>query len=115
MFLKKDILEHHDYEAVSKNIFRYLKKWYRVDHEIVRFLKKDPLDNGKLFLDLYPERNKLALLHKKHRNRNLSNEDKVLYTNQSLTLNTWNDYPYDAKGSNLKSCSSFRGKSQSKH
>lgn len=46
------MLEHHDYEAVSKNMFKYFKKWYDFDYDLIRFLKKDPLDNNELYLDL---------------------------------------------------------------
>ena len=52
--LKENLLEHHDYEAVSKFIFRYLKKWYGVDYEIIRFLKMDPVAPSQLYLELYP-------------------------------------------------------------
>ena len=45
ILLKENLLEHHDYEAVPKNVFRYLKKWYGIDIEIVRLLKIDPLEN----------------------------------------------------------------------
>ena len=46
-------MEHHDYEALPRSVFRNLKKWYTTDHEIIRFLKIDPLDDKKLILDLY--------------------------------------------------------------
>ena len=36
---------------------------------IVRFLKKDPIDDKKLYLELYPEK-KYGLLNKSQRNRN---------------------------------------------
>ena len=55
-FLKDNLLEHHDYEAVSKEIYKNLKAWYNVDIDIIRFLKVDPLINGKLHLDIYPEK-----------------------------------------------------------
>jgi len=51
--LKDCLMEHHDYEALPRSIFRYLKKWYGVDYEIIRFLKVDPLEEKKLALDLY--------------------------------------------------------------
>ena len=112
--LKENILEHHNYEALPKSIFRYLKKWYGVDYEIVRFLKKDPIDDKKLYLELYPEK-KYGLLNKSQRNRNYSYEDRVLFTNQSLTLNTLNDYSSnDVKVCNTNS-SSVRLKSLGKN
>ncbi len=40
--LKDNLLEHYDYEAISKKVFTYLKAWYGIDHEIIRFLKYDP-------------------------------------------------------------------------
>lgn len=68
-----------------------------MDHEIVRFLKRDPLDESKLYLDLYPEKRKTLrdnIWMRNQRTINHSNEDtKVLLTNQSATLNTLNDYP----------------------
>lgn len=96
--LRDNLLEHHDYEAVSKQVFRYLKKWYGVDYEIVRFLKKDPIDEDRVFLDLYPEKNSLTksslFLSKNPRLRNHSQEDKSAFqTGQSITLNTLNDNP----------------------
>lgn len=48
------MLEHHDYEAIPKEIYNELKKWYGVDIDIVRFLKTDPMDANKLFLEKYP-------------------------------------------------------------
>ncbi len=51
--LKENLLEHHDYEAITKNVFKYLKKWYDVDYEIIRFLKKDPFNENKLALELH--------------------------------------------------------------
>ncbi|KAL4469365.1 hypothetical protein ABPG72_006001 [Tetrahymena utriculariae] len=56
--LKDNLLEHYDYEAVPKSIFCYIKMWYGVDYEIIRFLKYDasqPLDKS-VYLDLYPEK-----------------------------------------------------------
>ena len=119
LILKENLLEHHDYEAVSKNVFRYLKKWYGVDYEIVRFLKRDPLDDKKLCLELYPEKDRTwktnNLSMKNQRFRNYSYEEKFLVTNQSLTLNTMNDYPTnDLRTSYINinmSNSSGRGKS----
>ena len=46
-------MEHHDYEALPRSIFKCLKKWYGVDYEIIRFLKIDPFDDNKLVLELY--------------------------------------------------------------
>ncbi len=51
--LRDNLLEHHDYEAVSKQIFRRLKNWYGCDFEIVRFIKKNEF-LGELDVDLYP-------------------------------------------------------------
>lgn len=53
-FILKDcLMEHHDYEALPRSIFKHLKKWYGVDYEIIRFLKVDILDEKKLSLELY--------------------------------------------------------------
>jgi len=57
-YMKDNLLEHHDYEAVSKEIYKNMKKWYNVDIDIIRFLKLDPLINNKLYLDIYPEKRK---------------------------------------------------------
>lgn len=56
--LKDNLLEHHDYEGVSKEIYKNLKKWYNSDIDIIRFLKNDALMENKLILELYPERKK---------------------------------------------------------
>ena len=50
------MLEHIDYEAVSKKIFENLKSWDGVDYEIIRFIKIDLSMKDHLFLDLYPEK-----------------------------------------------------------
>jgi len=52
--LKDHLLEHHDYEAVSRKVFDLLCKWYGCDFEIARCLKADPFRNNRLYLDLYP-------------------------------------------------------------
>lgn len=54
MKLKPCLIEHHDYEALPKSVFFYLKKNYGVDYEIPRFLKADPFNSEGLFLNLYP-------------------------------------------------------------
>ena len=52
--LKENLLQHHDYEAVSEKIYSCFKDWYGVDHDIKRILKVDPANKKKLVLDLYP-------------------------------------------------------------
>jgi hypothetical protein len=52
--LKPNLLEHHDFEAVNKEIFEIFVTWYGCDYEIYRVLKPDPFHDNKLFLDLYP-------------------------------------------------------------
>ena len=56
--LKPCLIEHHDYEALPKPIFSYLKRNYGVDFEIPRFLKTDPFNNEGLSLNLYPGTNR---------------------------------------------------------
>jgi len=56
--LKDNLLEHHDFEALSKEIYKNLKKWYNADIDIIRFLKVDTLINNKMILDIYPEKKK---------------------------------------------------------
>ena len=89
--MNDNLLEHHDYEAVSKEIYKNLKKWYNVDIDIIRFLKIDPLINNKLYLDIYPEKRKKPNssldLHHSKRNvwsmdiQNLSNFPKQIFSN----------------------------------
>ena len=31
-FLKDDLLEHYDYEAIPKKLFEYLNSWYCIDY-----------------------------------------------------------------------------------
>ena len=52
--LKDNLLEHHDYEAVSQKVFELLAEWYGCDFEIIRYLRSDPFRDNKIFLDLYP-------------------------------------------------------------
>lgn len=55
IILKKNLLEHHDYEAANLTIFTFLKKWYGADYIIKRSLVQDVTDNNKLKLDLYSD------------------------------------------------------------
>ena len=50
--LKEDLIEHHDYEAVTVEVWRYLSSWYSYDVLIPRFLAYDSR-TGKTYLDLY--------------------------------------------------------------
>mmetsp|Transcript_25316 Transcript_25316/g.22341 ORF Transcript_25316/g.22341 Transcript_25316/m.22341 type:complete len:112 (+) Transcript_25316:2050-2385(+) len=52
--LKENLLEHHDFVAVSNDIYEALFKWYSCDFDIPRVLRPDPAHPGKLHLDLYP-------------------------------------------------------------
>lgn len=52
--LKKDIVEHYDYEAVTADIWRYLSSWYHYDVELPRFLVYD-MRSEQTHLELYPE------------------------------------------------------------
>lgn len=56
MALKDDLIEHHDYEAVNLQVFQFLKAWYGLDIQIMRFIKRDNVNRSELFLDLYPEK-----------------------------------------------------------
>lgn len=51
--LKKDLVEHYDFEAVSAEIWKYLSSWYQYDIAIPRFLAYD-LRTDSTFLELYP-------------------------------------------------------------
>jgi hypothetical protein len=52
--LKENLLEHHDFEAVSHDVYEAFVKWYTCDYDIPRVLKPDPAHPQKLCLDLYP-------------------------------------------------------------
>jgi len=52
--LREHLLEHHDYEVVSRKVFSVLARWYGCDFEIARGMKEDPFKKNKFFLDLYP-------------------------------------------------------------
>lgn len=55
MNLRSNLLEHFDYEALPWRVYKYLKQWYGIDYEIVRYLKQDPIQRDQIFLDVYPE------------------------------------------------------------
>ena len=55
MSLKTNLVQHFDFEAVSNEIWEYLKAWYGCDFPLFRFIKKEKVSN-KLFLELYPEK-----------------------------------------------------------
>jgi hypothetical protein len=50
--LKENLIEHHDYEAVSVEVWKHLSSWYQFDIAIPRFLTYDARTD-KTFLDLY--------------------------------------------------------------
>jgi len=52
--LREDILEYHDFVAVSKDIFETLANNYGCDYQIIRLLKPDPTHPNKMYLDLFP-------------------------------------------------------------
>ena len=52
--LKENLLEHYDFVALPKKLFKLFNNWYGVDFEISRSLKPDPTQNNKMVLDLYP-------------------------------------------------------------
>ena len=56
IFLKDDLIEHFDFEAVNIDIWRFFKSWYDCDLQLLRFIKKDNVNRNQLFLDLYPEK-----------------------------------------------------------
>lgn len=39
--LKSDLFEHHDYEAVSAEIWKYISSWYKYDTAIARYIVFD--------------------------------------------------------------------------
>ncbi len=52
--LKPDLVEHHDYEAVSSEMWSYLSSWYSFDFAIPRYLVYD-YKNEETYLELYPQ------------------------------------------------------------
>ena len=71
--LNENLLEHHDFLALSKRIHERLKEWYGEDFTIMRTLKKDLLQKDLKVLDLYPEKQK--------ENRHLSKMSQLLIQN----------------------------------
>ena len=54
--LKPDILERHDFEAVSREVFEMLAGIYGCDYKIIRLLRPDPSHANKMYLDLFPSK-----------------------------------------------------------
>jgi len=54
--LKENLLEHHDFEAFSEEIFKTLAEWYGCDFEIPKMLRLDPSQPYQVFLDIYPNK-----------------------------------------------------------
>lgn len=54
--LKSDLFEHHDYEAVSAEIWKFLSSWYQYDVAITRYIIFDS-KTQKNHLELYPSLN----------------------------------------------------------
>lgn len=52
--IKDDLVEHHDYEAVSSEIWKYLSAWFNYDVAIPRYIVYDP-KTEKTYLQLYPQ------------------------------------------------------------
>ena len=50
MILQKGLLEHYDYVAVSRDVWKCLFAWYGCDWSIIKELK---LNQKRLYLDLY--------------------------------------------------------------
>ena len=46
LFLKDDLIEHFDYEAVSVEVWRHLKAWYECDVVLLRFIKRDNVNRN---------------------------------------------------------------------
>ncbi len=53
--LRKNIVEHFDFEVLFPSLWLYLYSWFSADCQIARYLRKDRLNSGQLRLDLYPE------------------------------------------------------------
>ena len=53
--IKENLIEHFDYQQVPMEIWAYFKAWYDYDFSLLRFIKKDKMNQDKLYLELYPE------------------------------------------------------------
>ena len=53
--LRQDLIEHHDYEAVPPEVWRYLTKWYGFASEQQAIMRMITFDRaiGKFYVDLY--------------------------------------------------------------
>ena len=56
MHLKSNIIEHFDFEAVTPSVWRYIYSWYSSDWCIMRYLKRDKVNQYGVILELYPEK-----------------------------------------------------------
>ena len=55
MLLKANLIEHHDFEALPAEVWRFALAWYQADWRIVRFLRRDvAAANSTVYLDLLP-------------------------------------------------------------
>lgn len=54
--LKDELIEHFDYQAVSNDVWTYLKAWYDCDFPILRYVKRDLVNHEQLYLEVYPEK-----------------------------------------------------------
>ena len=53
MYLKPNLVEHHDYEALPAAVWKHLYSWYTADLTLVRDVKMDR-STERRYLDLYP-------------------------------------------------------------
>lgn len=49
------MIEHFDYVLVPADIWAYFKAWYDYDFSLLRYIKRDKMNQDKLYLELYPE------------------------------------------------------------
>lgn len=54
--LKPNLIEHHDYVLVPADIWAFFKSWYDYDFVLLRYIKRDQMNQDKLYLELYPEK-----------------------------------------------------------
>eukprot|EP00347_Sterkiella_histriomuscorum_P024398 403331254 len=52
--LKNNLIEYHDFEAVSSEIWKYISSWYKYDLTLARYLQFDN-KSERTFLQLYPQ------------------------------------------------------------
>lgn len=96
--LRENLLEHYDFVALPKKVYKLFKTWYDVDFEIIRYLKPDPTQNNKMLLDIYP--GFLKKYEKNHKILHFFNK-KILKIEKYLKSSLQNNYKKNRVLNNL--------------